>query len=35
MFQVFIPTLNRWIFDVPVTEALVYLEEGYTVQRME
>jgi len=33
MFKVFIPALNRWIENVPVTEALVYKEEGYTVVR--
>jgi len=27
--------LNRWIEDVPVTEALVYKEEGHHVQRMD
>lgn len=35
MFKVFIPALNRWIENIPVTEALVYKEEGYSVQRME
>lgn len=35
MFRVFIPNLNRWIENVPVTEALVYKEEGYRVERME
>lgn len=33
MFKVWIPALSRWIFDVPVTEALVYKEEGYRVER--
>lgn len=35
MFRVFIPNLNRWIENIPVTEALVYKEEGYLVERME
>jgi len=35
MFRVFIPNLNRWIENVPATEALVYKEEGYQVERME
>lgn len=26
---------NRWIENVPVTEALVYKEEGHVVQRMD
>ena len=33
MFRVFIPNLNRWIENIPVTEALVYKEEGYLVER--
>ena len=35
MFRVFIPSLKRWIENVPVTEALVYKEEGYIVERMD
>ncbi len=27
--------LNRWIENVPVTEALVYKEEGHPVYRMD
>ena len=34
MYRVFIPNLNRWIENIPVTEALVYKEEGYRVERM-
>jgi hypothetical protein len=34
MYKVFIPRLNRWIENVPVTEALVYKEEGYEVVRL-
>ena len=34
MFRVFLPRLNRWIENVPATEALVYKEEGYIVERM-
>ena len=34
MFRVFITTLGRWIENVPATEALVYKEEGYLVERM-
>jgi len=34
MYRVFIPNLNRWIENIPVTEALVYKEEGYLVERM-
>ena len=26
---------NQWIENVPVTEALVYKEEGHYVQRMD
>lgn len=33
MFRVWIN--GRWIENVPVTEALVYKEEGYIVQRMD
>lgn len=35
MFRVWIKAQNRWIEDVPVTEALVYSEEGYIVLRMD
>lgn len=35
MFKVFLLNLNRWVYNVPVTEALVYKEEGYEVVRME
>lgn len=35
MYRVWLPSQQRWIVDVPVTEALVYKEEGYTVQRMD
>lgn len=35
MFKVFLHQFNRWLFDVPVSEALIYKEEGYEVYRME
>ena len=35
MFRVFIPALKRWIENVPVMEALVYMEEGYEVAPMD
>lgn len=34
MYQVFLPQLNKWIFNVPVDEALVYKEEGYLVMKV-
>jgi hypothetical protein len=34
MFKVYLHQHNRWIFNVPVTEVLIYKEEGYLVQRM-
>jgi hypothetical protein len=34
MYRVFMPNLNRWIENVPVTEAVVFKEEGYLVERM-
>jgi hypothetical protein len=34
MYRVFMPNLNRWIENVPVTEAVVFKEEGYIVERM-
>jgi hypothetical protein len=34
MFRVYLPKQGRWIENVPVTEALVYKEEGYIVERM-
>jgi hypothetical protein len=33
MFRVWLGT--RWIENVPLTEALVYKEDGYHVQRMD
>ncbi len=35
MFRVWLANQNRWIENVPATEALVYKEEGYHVQRMD
>lgn len=35
MFRVWIPAQNRWIENVPGSEALVYKEERYIVQRMD
>lgn len=35
MYRVWIPAQSRWIEDVPVTEALVYKEDGHIVQRMD
>jgi hypothetical protein len=35
MYRVWIPMIQRWIENVPVTEALVYKEEGYKVLRMD
>jgi hypothetical protein len=35
MFRVYLHQYGRWIENVPVTEALVYKEEGYMVERME
>ncbi len=35
MYRVWYPALNRWIENIPVTEALVYKEEGYVVIRMD
>lgn len=32
MYEVFYQ--GRWLYNVPVTEALVYKEEGYLVRRM-
>jgi len=34
MFKVYLHQFRRWIENVPVTEALVYKEEGYLVERM-
>lgn len=34
MFRVYIPAIRNWIENVPATEALVYKEEGYIVERM-
>jgi len=34
MFRVYLPNVNRWIENIPATEALVYKEEGYFVERM-
>ena len=34
MFRVYLAQFGRWIEDVPATEALVYKEEGYLVERM-
>jgi len=34
MFRVYLHKLNRWIENIPATEALVYKEEGYLVERM-
>ncbi len=35
MYRVWLPSFNKWIEHVPVHEALVYKEEGYTVLRMD
>jgi len=35
MYRVWLPSFNKWIENVPVLEALVYKEEGYTVLRMD
>ena len=35
MFRIFLHQFNRWIENVPATEALVYKEEGYLVERMD
>jgi hypothetical protein len=35
MFKVYLQGSGRWIKNVPVTEALVYKEEGHLVERME
>lgn len=35
MFRVWIPILGKWIENIPATEAVVYLEEGYKVIRMD
>ena len=34
MFRVYLPNLGRWIENIPATEALVYKEDGYLVERM-
>jgi hypothetical protein len=34
MFRVYLYQFNRWIENVPAVEAVVYLEEGYRVERM-
>jgi hypothetical protein len=34
MFRIYLHNLGRWIENVPATEALVYKEEGYLVERM-
>ena len=35
MYRVYLHLQARWIENIPVTEALVYKEEGYVVERME
>jgi len=35
MFKVYLQESGRWIKNVPVTEALVYKEEGHLVERMD
>jgi len=35
MYRVYLHRQARWIENIPVTEALVYKEEGYMVERME
>lgn len=35
MYRVFLEYMNRWIENVPASEALVYKEEGYFVERMD
>lgn len=35
MYRVWISSQNSWITNVPATEAVVYKEEGYIVQRMD
>jgi hypothetical protein len=34
MFRVYLRQYHRWIFNIPVDEALVYKEEGYIVELM-
>ena len=35
MFRVYLHQFKRWIENVPASEALVYAEEGYLVERMD
>jgi hypothetical protein len=35
MFRVWLANQNRWLENVPAQEALVFLEDGYIVKRMD